>query len=496
MGFTRDKYLFSGRPTWGLVSIVSVLLVSSVAGAPLESAKAESLRDALRSAYKHNPRLDAERANLRATDEGVPQAKSNYRPLVSATADSAVTQTNTSPDPIGVRTGEGRSYPAGYTINLNQQIFRGFRTRNAVNAAEARVRSGRETLRSTEQAVLQDAVTAYMNVVRDSAIVRLRENNVRVLSRDLKATQDRFSVGEVTRTDVAQSRARRAGAVSELDLARANLKASRANYEQVVGRKPGRLVGASPPFRLLPKNLSVARTRAERENPDVVGALYNEQAARYDVNEIAGELLPTLNLDASYSNRYAGGGDTSTIQTETGTVVGTLTVPLYQRGAVSSRVRQAKHAHVRLIQLVEEARTQSRENAIAAWAQMIASRAQVKSAQAQVDANRIALSGVREEEKVGQRTLLDVLDAEQELLDSQVDLVTVRRDLVVNSYIVLSTTGRLTAQDLRLASKIYDPEAHYGKVRRKWFGISVTHRDGRREHIQVQEKGRKHKSYK
>ncbi len=496
MGLTRGKSLLSYRPRWGLTCALSVSLTVGMIVLPVGATRAESLHDALRSAYKHNPRLDAERANLRATDEGVPQAKSNYRPLLSATADSAVTQTNTSPDPIGVRTGEGRSYPAGYAINLNQQIFRGFRTRNAVNAAEARVRAGRETLRSTEQAVLLEAVTAYMNVVRDAAIVRLRENNVRVLSRDLKATQDRFSVGEVTRTDVAQSRARRAGAVSELDLARANLKASRANYEQVIGRKPGRLRGASPPYRLLPKSLSVARTRAERENPDVVSALYNEQAARYDVSEIAGELLPTLNLDASYSNRYLGGGDTSTVQTETGTVVGTLTVPLYQRGAVSSRVRQAKHIHVRTLQLVEEARTQSRESAIAAWAQLNASRAQVKSAQTQVEANRIALSGVREEEKVGQRTLLDVLDAEQELLNSQVDLVSVRRDLVVNSYTVLSTTGRLTAQDMRLASKIYDPEAHYGEVRRKWFGISITHSDGRREDIQVRDKGQHRKSYK
>ncbi len=470
-------------------------VVAALAGLVLDGpgARAETLHGALRSAYRNNPQLDAERANLRATDETVPQALSNYRPSVNFSADSSVQRQNISPDALpGARGGgDGTSYPSGYSLTLNQQIFRGFRTQNAVNAAEATVRAGRETLRSTEQTVLLNAVTAYMNVVRDTAIVRLRENNVRVLSRDLKATQDRFSVGEVTRTDVAQSRARRAQAVSDLDLARANLKASRANYEQVIGHAPQRLRGASPPYRLLPRTLAEARRRAEQENPSVVAALYNEQAARYNVDQIAGELLPTFNLDATYSNRYTGGGDLPTNQTETGIVTGTLSVPIYQRGAVSSRVRQAKHLHVRAMQLVEQARTQSREALIAAWAQLNASRAQVRSTTSQVEANRIALSGVREEEKVGQRTLLDVLDAEQELLNSQVSLVSNRRDLVVNAYMVISATGRLTAQDLNLASRIYDPEAHYSEIRRKWYGISITHRDGRREHFQARDRSLK-----
>ena len=490
--FATGKMSYASPARYIGACSASAFVAISVAVVPHGVANGETLRDALRSAYRYNPQLDAERANLRATDEGVPQAKSNYRPLVSFSADSAIAQENTSPDTAD----EGRSYPAGYSINLNQQIFRGFRTRNAVNAAEARVRAGRETLLSTEQSVLLSAVTAYMNVVRDVAIVRLQENNLRVLSRELKATLDRFKVGEVTRTDVAQSRARRDGAVSDLALARVSLKASRANYERIIGHKPGRLVDAPPPYRLLPKNLQEVRRRAERETPDVVAALYNEQAARYDVNEVAGELLPTVNLDASYSNRYTGGGSSSTIQTETGTVISTLTVPLYQRGTVSSRVRQAKHVHVRAIQLVEQARTIARENAIAAWAQLNGSRVQVKAARSQVAANQAALAGVRGEEKVGQRTLLDVLDAEQELLNSQVDLVSVRRDLVVNAYTVLSTIGRMTAQDIKLASRIYDPEAHHSEVRRKWFGISITHGDGRREHIQVGDKGRHRKPHK
>ncbi len=468
---------------WALVSVIS----GSATGV-----RAETLNDALRSAYRHNPQLDAERANLRATDETVPQALSNYRPAIGASADVSVQRTEVTPDPPpGSSTGDGKSYPRGVSINFNQPIFRGFRTQNAVSAAEATVRAGRETLRDTEQTVLLSTVTAYMNVVRDTAIVRLRENNVRVLSRDLKATQDRFSVGEVTRTDVAQSRARRAQAVSDLDLARANLKSSRANYQQVVGHMPGRLREPKPPFGMLPRALSEARRRAEQESPSVVAALYNEQAARYSVDEIAGERLPTFNIDASYSNRFTGGGDLPTRQTEAGIITGTLSVPFYQRGAVSSRVRQAKHLHVRAMQLVEQARTKARETLISAWAQLNASRAQLRSTTSQVEANRIALSGVREEEKVGQRTLLDVLDAEQELLNSQVSLVSNRRDLVVNTYKVLSSTGRLTVQDLRLASKIYDPEAHYHDVRRRWHGISITHRDGRREHFQARDRSLK-----
>ncbi|MGI9423546.1 MAG: TolC family outer membrane protein [Hyphomicrobiaceae bacterium] len=466
---------------------VLAVATMSVATVPHGAANAETLHDALRSAYRFNPQLDSERAILRATDEGVPQAKSNYRPSVSFSADSAVVQTNLRPDSPP---DEGRSYPAGYSINLNQQIFRGFRTRNAVNAAEARVRAGREILRSTEQSVLLSAVAAYMNVVRDAAIVLLREGNVRVLSRELKATQDRFAIGELTSTDVAQARARRAGGAFDLEQAQANLKASRANYERIIGHQPSRLVGASPPLRLLPKGLAEARQWAERENPNVVAALYNEQAARFDVNEVAGELLPTFNLDASYSNLYTGGGDLQTTQTETGIVIGTLTVPLYQRGAVSSRVRQAKHVHVSAIQLIEQARTEARESAVAAWAQLKASRAQVKFAQSQIEANKLALAGVRGEEKVGQRTVIDVLDAELELVTSRQDLVSVRRDLVVNAYTVLAATGRFTAQNIGLASQIYDPEAHYSEVRRKWSGISITHADGRREHIQAQDKGR------
>lgn len=471
-----------------LAHVLRVFTFACVASLSV-TVSAETLNQSLLSAYRKNPQLDAERSSLRATDETVNQARANYRPLLAASGAASVQESKTTFDRPNVSFfPDGTSYPAEYSVTLNQQIFRGFRTRNATNKAEANVLAGREALRATEQTVLFNAIQAFMNVVRDTAIVKLRDNNVRVLSRDLRATQDRFSVGEVTRTDVAQSRARRAQAVSDLELARANLKSSRANYQQVVGYSPRRLQEPKIPNYLLPKSLAEIRKRAEQESPNVVGALYNEQAALYNVKEISGEFLPTFEIDATYNSAYRGGGDNTTQHSQTGIVTGTLTVPLYQRGAVSSRVRQAKHQHVQQMKLVEQARNEARETAISAWAQLSASRAQLRSTTSQVEANGIALSGVREEEKVGQRTLLDVLDAEQELLNSQVSLVSNRRDLIVNAYNVLAAIGRLTAKDLRLTSKAYDPKANYGKVRRKWFGISITHADGKTEHLRAEDR--------
>ena len=363
-----------------------------------------------------------------------------------------------------------------------QPLFRGFRTVNAVNAAEATVRAGRETLRLAEESVLLEAVTAYGDVVRDTAIVRLRENNVTVLTRDLRATQDRFNVGEVTRTDVAQAQARRAAAVAALDLARANLKTSRATFERVIGHPPSHLVDAheSPLVaKTLPENVEISL----RESPNVVGALYREQAARYTIDLVRGELLPTAQLEANYAKRFDDLAGLDSV--ETGSITGRLTVPFYTGGEVQARVRQAKQTHIQRLQEIEQARTETQANVVTAWAQLQAAKAAVESDQTAVDANRIALAGVREEERVGQRTLLDVLNAEQELLNAEVNLVTDQRNVVVASFTVLSTIGRLDAQELNLASLVYDPDAHYHDVRSKWFDISITHPDGRREVIEA-----------
>jgi outer membrane protein len=328
-----------------------------------------------------------------------------------------------------------------------------------------------------------------MDVVRDQNVVRLRENNVVVLSRDLKATQDRFAVGEVTKTDVAQATARRAASVSALDLARANLRTSRASYERVVGSPPTDLREPGLPDKLLPKTVGEATAAGSRENPSVVSALFREQAARHTVDRIWGELLPTVQVEGNYQRRF----DSSRVldESETTTVTGRVNVPIYQGGEVQARVRQAKHTHVSRIQEIEQARTEVQALVVSAWSTLVATRAQLVSDQAQVDANRTALSGVREEERVGQRTILDVLNAEQELLNSEVSLATTKRNLVVAAYSLLSQMGRLNTNELGTSSTVYDPEEHYFEARRKWFSISITHRDGRREtHDLWEEHGR------
>jgi len=436
-------------------------------------AAAETLNEALASAYRYNPRLDAQRAQLRATDEEVARAMSGYRPIITGNADINYQHTNTRPDSLG----EGSTRPKGYSVDLVQPIFSGFQTTNAVNEQEANVRAGRETLRGTEQSVLLDAVTAYMDVVRDQSVVKLRENNVNVLSRELKATEDRFAVGEVTRTDVAQAQARRAGSVSQLDLARANLKTSRATYERVIGHAPENPVEPRGFERMVPNSLNEAVEIGTHQNPAVVGALYTEQAARYSVDRIRGELLPQVQLESSYSSRF----DTSQFndQTETTTVTGRLTVPIYEGGEVYARVRQAKQIHVSQLQVIEQARSETEEQVVSAWSALLATRAQLQSDKAQVDANGTALTGVREEERVGQRTLLDVLNAELELLNSQVNLVTTQRNHVVSNYALLAAIGRLDALSLGVTDTIYDPEEHYLEVRRKPWGTSITRGDGR-----------------
>ncbi len=455
---------------------VPVLLSAVLAFAP-SVARSENLLDALAAAYRYNPQLDAERARLRATDEGVAQAMSNYRPQIDLRADAGHQNVQTRPDRNGA---SGETNPRGYSIELVQPLFRGFRSTNAVNEAEAAVRAGRETLRRTEQEVLQDAVEAYADVVRDQAIVRLRESSLQFLNQELQATRDRFAVGEVTRTDVAQAEARRAQALSQLDLARANLKASRARYEQVVGNAPQKLSEPSLSSKVLPRSLAEAIGISSRENPVVVAALYNEQAARFRVDLIRGELLPEAQLEASWSERFD--QNTQIDESETGVVRGVVRVPIYETGEVYARVRAAKHTHISRIQEIEQNRALAQAQVAQAWAQLQGAKAQMISDKAQIEANQTALNGVREEEKVGQRQLLDILNAQLELIQSQEQLEGTKRSIVVFTYQVIGAVGRLNVAELGAVGTVYDPEPHANEVRRKWIGTDITHDDARREH--------------
>jgi outer membrane protein len=463
------------RPTRILRVLRAALLGAASLLVLVPSTRAETLKQALTSAYMTNPGLDAQRASLRASDEDVPRAKAGYRPTIIGTGDVGVVHSNTKPSSPS----DGENHPKGLGVTMSQPLFRGFRVFNSVNVAEAGVRAARETLRLAEQTTLGDAITAYNDVVRDQAILRVRENNVRVLTNELRATQERFSVGEVTKTDVAQAQARRAGSLSALDLAKSNLRTSLGNYERTVGHPAGQVVEPPPLEKTLPKSLNEAIQIALAEHPNVVQSVYLEQAARHQIDLIKGELLPTVSLESAYTHRY---DPARTIdQTETASVTGRLSWQFWNGGEVESRIRQAKHTAVSRLQQIEQNKAVVQSGVVSAWSSLIATRAAVISDMQQVESNRTALAGVREEEKVGQRTLLDVLNAEQELLNSEVTLFSDKRNLVVASYGVLSAIGRLNALELKLNSNVYDETAHYDEVKRKIFGTRINYSDGQPE---------------
>jgi outer membrane protein len=468
--------------------LISAAAVASIVMGMSAPVSALTLEQALASAYEYSPRLDAERARLRAIDEEVPIAQSGYRPSIIGSADAGVDYQKARPGTAGAGSSSSSSKPRGYGLTLTQNVFRGFTVTNAVNRAQSLVRAGRETLRIAEQDVLAEAVQTFMDVVRAQAIVKLNENNLKVLTEELKATRDRFAVGEVTRTDVAQSEARRADAVAILDQARADLQTFRAAFERTVGIPATGLIEPALKVSMLPKSQDEAVNIASQENPNIVAALYSEQAARFSVDEIRGQLLPQVQIEAGYDNRFnEDDGTVGSRETESASVLGRVTVPIYENGGiVHAQVRQAKHEHLGRLQDVEQARVVVKANVIAAWSQLLGARAQLESAKIAVEANTVALTGVREEERVGQRTLIEVLNAQQELLQSQVDLVTTRRDVIVAAYALQAALGRLDALSLGVTDVIYDSAAHSEEVDRKWFGISITHENGRREDVVVE----------
>jgi outer membrane protein len=431
-----------------------------------------TLNAALAAAYQGNPQLNAERARVRATDEAVPQALSGYRPQVSATADVGAQHTETA---TTAGTIAGTRAPRGFGVTATQTLFNGFRTANRTRAAEAQVFAAREALRVMEQQILLDAVTAYMNVLRDTAILDLQRRNVEVLEEQLRQTRDRFNVGEVTRTDVAQAESRLAAARSQALQAQANLSTSRAIYRRVIGIEPANLAPGQPVDRLSPPTLAAAVRRGEADNPALTASMYGVDVALLQVKIAEGALYPTLTLQGNVQQRYD--LSVTTQRSFSATAVAQLTIPIYQGGTEYSLIRQSKETLGQQRLTLEQQRDLVRASVVQAWGVLEASRAQIQAAQAQVAAAEIALNGVREEARVGQRTTLDVLNAQQELVNARVTLVTAQRDRVVSSYTLLSATGHLTPQVLRLPVQIYDPRIHYHQVRDAWIGVRTP--DGR-----------------
>lgn len=431
------------------------------------------------AAYLGNPVLQGERARQRATDEEVPQALSGWRPTVILRGDggyewgsSTFKRTIQTPtDDITVTdSSDADNTPARFAIGLSQPIFRGFKTVSETDRAEANVAAGQQVLLAVEQEVLLDVTAAYMDVVAFREVVTLRQRNVGALGEQLRGADARFSVGEITRTDVEQARARLSLSEAELSVARANLAASAATYVRVVGRAPGTL--RYPPLpSLVPASLEEALALADRLSPDILAAAFNAEAARHQIDFVQADLLPSVSLEAEFrANREP---SPQVLSSEQGTVLGVLEVPLYQAGRVASQVREAKQiASQRRIQIIEAGRA-VREAVVTTWNIFVSSAATIASLQDQVAANQLALEGVTQEALVGTRTTLDVLDAEQELVASQVALVDARRARVVAAYQLIAATGRLTAANLALAVPYYDPDGHYQETRFRAYGVDT-----------------------
>jgi outer membrane protein len=448
------------------------------------TASADTLEWALVQAYQNNPSLNAQRGALRAIDENVPQALSGYRPKLSVTAaggfnyfnqvNKTINQQSFPNQPIYSSIAEDlptRQFGATAT----QTLFNGFQTANRTRQAESQVMGARETLRVTEQQVLLDAATAYMNLLRDQAILDLNRRNVEVLTEQLKQTRDRFNVGEVTRTDVAQAESRLAAGRSQLLLAQSNYITSQANYRRVIGVNPGRLDPGTPVDRLSPAILSRAITEGETQSPSVLAAAYGVDVAELAVKISEGALYPNLGLTAAYTQNYQ--TLPQELRTANVSILGQLTVPLYQGGAEYSAIRQNKETVGQQRLNLDVNRDQARATVAQSWGQLDAAKAQIEATTAQVNAAEIALNGVREEARVGQRTTLDVLNAQQELVNARVALVTAQHDRIVASYTLLAAVGGLSMQRLGLNVMVYDPQVHYQQVRDAWIGVRTP--DGR-----------------
>jgi outer membrane protein len=459
-------------------------LAGAVLGVTGLGAAADTLEWALVQAYQNNPSLNAQRASLRATDENVPQALSGYRPKLTVTANGGYDYSSTVQHTVSqaafpntvLYSNVGTPFEQrGFGATATQTLYNGNQTANRVRQAESQVMGARETLRVTEQQVLLDAATAYMNLLRDEAILELNRRNVEVLTEQLKQTRDRFNVGEVTRTDVAQAESRLAAGRSQLLVAQSNYITSLANYRRVIGVDPGKLAPGTPVDRFSPATLPLAIVAGEQQNPSVLAAMYGVDVAELAVRVSEGALYPNLSLAATASRSY---DSTAQINKQTlASIVGTLTVPIYQGGGEFSTIRQSKETLGQQRLNLDVNRDQARATVVQSWGQLDAARAEIEATTAQVNAAEIALNGVREEARVGQRTTLDVLNAQQELVNARVALVTAQHDRVVASYALLAAVGALSMQRLGLNVTIYDPQVHYQQVRDAWIGLRTP--DGR-----------------
>ncbi len=440
-----------------------------------DGARAQTLTDALVNAYITNPSLMAERAALHAADEGVPQALSGWRPTVNLRAQLNHEYSDSVTD-FTFSAGEQTINTKSIVLELSQPVYRGGRTVNATESAEEMVYAARAHVMEVEQNVLLAAVTSHFDVVRAQEVTNLSTSNEQVLSRQLQAAQDRFDVGELTRTDVSQAEARLADATASRVAAEGDLSISRANYQAVVGMAPTKL--EFPSRESMPElfDPDTGQRLSMRRNPKIVAALHYEKAALYNISAAAGVLLPEVTLDSSLSR--AANPTTFTDEQDTFQIGLTGRLPLYQSGSEYSEVRELRMIATQRRRELDTVRRDVEENFLRTWEELLTARARMVSFETSVKANEIALDGVNQEAEVGARTILDVLDAEQELFEAKVNLVRVRRDEAVATFKLLSISGSMTAAELNLPVELYDPGQHFHRVKEKWYGFEEESQKG------------------
>ncbi|MGE5545522.1 MAG: TolC family outer membrane protein [Solirubrobacterales bacterium] len=472
----RKAWLLAGAALVGFSGVVAA-----------STARAETLEEVLASAYLTNPSLQARRAEQRSVDEGVARALSGWRPSIRYTASAARTRTenNQYALPVQEHLREQLHTPTTQAVTIAQNLYQGGRTVASTRQAEASVLAERAQLHATEQQVLLNAATAYLNVVRDEAVLKLNINNEQVLRRQLEAAQERFRVGEITRTDVSQAEARLARSMADRVQAEGTLQASRANFVNVIGAAPQNLEPAQN-GPAVPASFDEVKVTALAKNPNVIARDWTAQAAKDAIDVQRSVLLPSVDLRGDYSRSHGStfadnvGSNLSEIDSLGATLQ--VTVPIYEAGEAYASVRSQKHTYGQRRIEADQARRDALESASAAWENLQAARARIKSYESQIQASEMALAGVEEEAKVGSRTVLDVLDAEQELFDARVNLVRAQRDSTVAAYTLKQAIGQLTAEALGLQVGIYDPVKHYEDVRGRFIGTGIEPLPGYEEY--------------
>jgi len=444
-------------------------LVGAIDLATIASSAAESLPEALVKAYQSSPQLNADRARQRGTDENVPQALAGYRPQIVAGLGAGLQAVrNLLPDNT-IQGATLRPWTIGVTVT--QVLFNGFKTANSVRVAEFQVQSGREALRNTGQGVLLDAVTAYMTVLANQALVESQRTNVMVLREIQSTTKKRLDAGDVTPTDTAQAESRLSRGLADLNAAEVALAISKATYAQVIGDNPAQLSPAATVDRLSPPTIEAATETANHEHPAVLGAGYDVDVAQTTIKVAESSLLPTAAVQASASRSMQSDSTLGTYGTDQASILGQINVPIYDGGTAASQTRQAKEMASQSRLVLEQVRNQARTAVVSAWVSNEGTKIALKAAESEVRAADVALQGVRREAAGGQRTTIDVLNAQQDLTNARSRQIQAQRDRVIASYTLLSAVGRLDVHVLNLNTPDYLPEVHYHQVRDAWHGL-------------------------